>query len=236
MRNHSPTSGLRPLIVAFITLLLAPGVRAEEAEEPHRYQGAYWGVQGHAGLIAPSGEGAGEGATPGMTYGASARISLFASLLDVELKAMAGHYTLVDPDGDPSRVDRLSVGIENHGHPFMVLILQRRPLQQWLTGLYLSLGLDLDLTHREQGDWFIHPGMKLGMGSEYPLTEPDEGWSLWLGINYHYKIALRGVPELGDMNEHLLEVTFGYRNNDIFFMRAPRIDEFEYKNRPYDDR
>jgi hypothetical protein len=230
--NHSPP-GWRLIAFALI-LLAAPCAHAEE-ETKHAYQGAYWGLQAHTGVIMPS--ALIEGAQPGVSYGVSARFSLFASLLDLQLKVSGGHYTLVEPDGRLAQVDRLSVGIENHAHPLMVLIIQKRPLQQWLAGLYLSMGLDLDLTHRRSdSEWFVYPGFKMGLGSEYPLTDPDAGWSVWLGVNYHIKLTVGDVPELGDMDEHLIEFTVGYRDNDIFFMRAPRPDAFDYKNKPVDDR
>ena len=228
-----PVRGLQALLIA-LALCIAPLAEAEEDTTPIPYQGAYWGVQTHGGIITSKAGGA--GATVGPTYGVSGRLSLFASLLDVQLKAMAGHYTLETPDGGPRHVDRLSIGIENHGHPFLVLIIQKRPLQQWLAGLYLSLGLDLDMTMPEGGEMEIYPAFKFGLGSEYPLTNPDQGWSMWLGLSYHLKLAVDGAAELGGMDEHVVELTLGYRNNDIFFVRAPRLDEFDYKNRPYDDR
>ena len=229
-----PTALLRPLLLAFLLLSSAQSL-AEESEDRHAYQGAYWGLQAHTGLIIP--ETHAEGSTPGLSYGVSTRLALFASLLDLQLKASAGHYTLATPEGALTPVDRLSIGVENHAHPFLVLIIQKRPMQQWLAGLYLSLGLDLDLTHRrDTSEWFVNPALKMGLGSEYPLSEPDKGWSLWLGVNYHYKLSFGVAPELGDLNEHMIEFTFGYRNNDIFFMRAPRFDEFDYKNKPLDDR
>ena len=222
---------------ALFALLLgaAPLCWAEESEPRHAYQGAYWGLQAHTGLLIP--EGLGEGSEPGIAYGVSARFSLYASLLDLQLKATAGHYTLAQEGASAEQIDRFSVGLENHAHPFLVLIIQKRPLQQWLAGLYMSLGLDLDIAHRRSdGELFVYPGFKMGLGSEYPLTDPDRGWSLWLGASYHYKMTVGSAPELGEMNEHLIEFTLGYRNNDIFFARAPRPPEFDYRNHPIDDR
>ena len=234
MVSYDRPRGLCLLLLLLLATWAQPGW-AEEPEEPYRYLGAFWGLQAHSGVLIP--EGLSEGSEPGVYYGVSARFALFATLVDLELKATAGHYTLAQPGGDPAKIDRFSIGIENHAHPFLVLIIQKRPLQQWLAGLYLSMGLDLDIAHRQDdGELFIYPGFKMGLGSEYPLTDPDAGWSLWLGLSYHYKMTIGEAPELGDMNEHLVALTLGYRNNNIYFARAPRLPEFDYKNSPIDDR
>ena len=81
----STSTGARCGVLLILCLLLAPHARAEQAE-PLGYQGAYWGLQAHFGMVLP------DEASPGPTYGVSARLATLASLLDIQAMVLAGHY------------------------------------------------------------------------------------------------------------------------------------------------
>ena len=223
----------RACCVAILTLCLwlAPQAKAEE-DAPLSYQGAYWGLQGHTGIVLPP--DLGDGGAVGLTYGASARLATLASLLDVQATLMAAHYTRGGAGGEALAVDRLSLGLEIHGHPLLTLVLRSDFLFQWLAGLYASVGLDLDMAHVD-GEWHTGPAVKIGGGSDIALTDPDRGWGVWLGVSYHAKVLSPRVPGLGALDEHVLLVTLAYRNNDSYFARVPRPEEIQYRVQPLDD-
>jgi len=230
--THPPRLAARCLVLLAACLLVAPGARAEE-EEPLGYQGAYWGLQAHLGVLLP--DDLTDGSLPGPAYGVSARLATLASLVDIQATFLAGHYTRQGLAGGTVNIDRLSFGIEAHGHPFLTLMLKGDFLFQWLASLYGSFGLDLDLAQAGDGRWFHDAGLKLGGGSDVALTDVNQGWALWLGFSYHTKISSIRVPGLGALGEHIVLLTIAYRNNDIYFMRAPRPDEVQYREHPLDD-
>jgi hypothetical protein len=198
-----------------------------------RYQGAYWGLQVHTGalyrMFARSGD------LPGPLFGASARLASVLSIADLQLAALGGYYRASASDGTQADIGRVSVGLELHGHPLFITILQNEPLWYWVAGLYGTLGVDFELTTisaggepRVEADF----GWHLGAGMDIPLNDPNQGWGLWLGLGYALKFLHvdTGLPGLGNFNEHTFVVTLAYRNNDILFARLPRPSELDYRD------
>lgn len=204
-------------------------------EEPFRYQGAYWGVQLHGGIVHRQHSGPGE--TPGFVYGASFRIASVLSLADFQLTILRSAYDAGHPDGEPLSVGRISIGVEGHLHPLFTQILKNDTFHYWLAGLYLSLGIDLDITTiegRGLDRLETDPGWHIGLGTDYPLTDPNVGWSIWLGVAYRMKFlgVASGVHGLHNFMEHTVFLTLGYRNNNIYSARIPRPTEFDYRDPP----
>lgn len=225
-------------MTALATLLLvAPWAQADHGgDEGYRYQGAYWALQAHSGLVTRAAPLPGE--TPGPLYGVSFRLASLLSLADVQASFLGSVYRTRAPDGRSVGVARWSLGIEAHAHPFMITILRNTTLWYWIAGLYGAAGVDLDLTRltprgapgRTEADF----GWHIGAGSDFPVTDPNEGWGLWVGVQYKLRF-LDVHPRdlgLGSFDEHLLLVTVGYRDNDVFFARAPRPDELRYRDPP----
>ncbi len=214
----------------------APAPDAPQGEKPRRYQGAYWGLQAHVGMISRMKPRSGE--LPGPVYGLSFRFSTLASLIDLQATVLGGHYTAVDGDHNIVPVNRLSVGFEGHTHPFLTLILRPDLFARLLSGFYMAIGLDFDAAHLAgagRGRWELGVGWHLGGGTDLPLTDPDKGWGLWLGVGYRLKLMTSKVAGLGRLDEHVVLVTLGYRNNDIFFGRLPPPEEVRYRDAQIDD-
>ena len=211
---------------------------APAPHRPPRYQGAFFAAQAHAGLAMRLKPGDGE--WPGPVVGLSGRVASVVSLADVLL----GIYgTRLRPTssrqgtapGPRPTLLRLTLTAEARLHPLFTQILQGTPLDLWLSGLYLSLGLDLDvswLTASERSAHGVAVGGHVGVGMSWPLTNPDDGASLWLGLGYqvalkHTPSALRRLAPLGDLDEHALILTLGWRDNRISSFYVPRPTELD---------
>lgn len=233
------------LLVALVwASATATPARADGAspEGPLLYQGAYWGVQVHSGLVLRLDAGEDDG--PGLAFGASARLASILSIADFQLTLLGSSYTAATPGrggsgsvGPAGRVDvsRLSVGVEGHFHPLFMTVLKNDTFWYWLAGLYGSLGADLDVTGLE-GDGVdrseVDFGWHIGGGSDFPLTDPNKGWGIWVGVSYRLKFLRvdSGISGFRNFDEHTFMLTFAYRNNDIFFFRAPRPPEFDVRD------
>lgn len=230
------------LLAAALLLALGPiawadavppptGEDAAVDADPARYQGSYWALQAKAGVVYRL--HAGEGELPGPAVGASVRVATFLSLLDVELGVLASTYEAVAPDGNGRlRVQRLSLGGEIHLHPLLTTILKNTTLWYILAGCYGSIGIDLDLTFEPDADEpTMALGWHIGAGLDIPLGDPNGGWGLWLGLSYKLRFleAETSIEDLSEFDEHIMLLTFGYRNNDLNFFRAPRPPEMDYR-------
>jgi len=134
--------------------------------------------------------------------------------------------------GQPT-LHRLTLSAEARLHPLFTRIFQGSPLDLWVAGLYLSLGLDVDVSWLAVGARSAHGvtvGGHVGAGMSWPLTDPDDGASLWLGLGYQVAFkrapaALRHIADLGDLDEHVLVLTLGWRDNRISSFYLPRPTE-----------
>ena len=207
-----------------------------EGDEPpvYLYQGAYWSLQGHVGLLARASPKSAE--APGPLIGASARFAAVLSLLDLQAHFFAGLYEATAGSGTPVSVGRYSLGLEARFHPFLITILSNSTFFYWLAGLYGSGGADLDITTlKPRGGPVrtdVNVGWTIGAGSDFPLTDPNEGWGVWIGAQYKRKfLGVRSEDlSLGAFDEHLFMLTLAYRNNDIHWFRVPRPAEIRHRD------
>ncbi len=207
----------------------------QEADQPdvHLYQGAYWSLQAHVGLVARMRTKTSE--SPGPLLGVSARVATLMSLLDVQAHFFAGLYEASTRSGVPVAVGRYSLGLEAKLHPFLTTILSNSTFFYWFAGLYGCGGADLDITTLKARGGSqttdVNLGWSVGGGSDFPITDPNAGWGLWVGVEY--KVKFLGVRSrdlaLGPFDEHLFMVTVAYRDNDIFGFRVPRPDEVRHR-------
>ena len=208
-------------------------VESQPKAQPHPYQGAFWGLGVHTGLVYRLNARSGD--LPGPTVALSARIASILSLADFQLTAQGSTYTATSSLGEPVDVRRLSVGVQAHLHPLFLQHLENSNFWFWAAGIYVSLGMSIEVTEFASDPAAkveIDPGWTLGAGMDYPLTDVHAGWSLWLGVAYHVRFlgVSSGISGLGNFNEHNVLVTLGYRNNDVFLFRAPRPTELDYRN------
>lgn len=162
------------------------GLLALAAPKPPLYTGAYLGVLAGGGLAIAEGE-AGVGAVAGV------RASTVLHLADVEARyqlASETHQGLVSV----------------HLHPLFLFLLANSRLGATLGSLSLELG----------GGPASGPGgfglvWVWGGGVQVPLTEPDEGQSLWLG-GAVTRTSNLAYEALGGVTTHLL-LRLEYRHN-----------------------
>lgn len=229
---------LTAICVAAIFAVTATGAaglaRAEAHPDPKmRFQGAFWGLQMHTGLVSRLAANAGE--SPGPTLGLSARLAGYMSILDLQLSVIGSMYDARSTAGEATDVKRLSLGLETHLHPMFMEVLRGTTLARTIGSLYVAIGADLDLTALDGAGLDTTEarfGWHIGGGFDVPLTDPDRGWSLWLGFAYRLKFLSvpTGVAGLQDFDEHTFLVSFAYRNNDIFFARLPRPPEMDHRD------
>ena len=204
---------------------IAQGHAAEQSDPaPPGYQGAYWAIQGHLGTT--TGLSSETGIEGGPSFGLSLRLASIVSIADVQLTVLGSTYAAT-LDGSRQDVLRMSLGTEAHLHPFFLLTLNDSYVETWLAGIYLSLGVDLDLTGI--GNAPVEPdfGWHVGAGTDIPLTSLANGSSLWLGLGLRLKFLEIQTPSGSDVSfdETTIVLTFGYRDHDINFMRLPRPTE-----------
>jgi hypothetical protein len=244
------------LVAAWLAVAAAPRARAQEpppqapaaeaaAQAPkpapaappaHKYQGAYWGLQLHLGLVHRLAARADD--LPGPMVGVSARIASILSIADFQLNLQGSMYTAHTAAADEVAVKRLTVELEGHFHPMFMQHLQNTDYWFWVAGvagIYGSAGVALEITDLDgagQSRTELDAGWHLGAGMDYPLTDVHAGWSLWLGVAYKLRFLSvdTGIGGLGNFSEHTVVITLGYRNNDIFFGRLPKPSEFDYRD------
>ncbi|MGM0574563.1 MAG: hypothetical protein ACQEXJ_02345 [Myxococcota bacterium] len=234
-RARIPCQHAAAWCIGLLLMAASPGTSAQEQvtrvgeAEPQRYQGGFWAVQAHAGVLGRVEAGPDE--TVGPALGASLRLASILSIADVQATLLGGGYRTTSRAGGEVGVRRWSVGGELHVHPlFLAHLYNTRP---WfvLAGLYVSAGLDLDVTHLApaRGDTRreLDLGWHLGAGADVPLTDPHAGSGVWLGLAFRQKFlsVASGPLGLGDFDERVFLLTLAWRDNDLSFARVPRPDE-----------
>lgn len=212
----------------------APAGSAGDSTEdaPAPYQGAFWAVQLHSGVMFRHGAGPGE--SPAPVLGLSARVATLLSLLDVQLTWLTAAWEATAESHAPTHVRRHSLGVALHLHPLFMRHLENDATAFWLGGIYLSVGGDLDLVDLDRAGVEPAFGFHIGAGTDIPLGDVDRGWGIWLGLSYRLKfLGVHGdAPGLGDFDEHAFLLTLAYRNNDIGFARFPRPAELDDREPP----
>jgi hypothetical protein len=229
LRFATSTASRVILCASLVSLGLLSSPRASAkvdlSQDSSAYQGSYWSVQGHLGLTTGFEDGHVE--SPGPSLGLSLRLASVLSLADFQVSALGSNYSTAW-QGTSIGVTRVSVGGEAHIHPFFLLTLQNSYLGNWLAGIYGSIGADLDLTVLDELPMEADFGWHVGLGMDFPLTDPNNGTSTWLGVAYRIKFleVMGPAGEETDFGEHTIVFTIGYRDNDINFMRLPIPSEF----------
>ncbi|MEZ4266800.1 MAG: hypothetical protein R3F39_10510 [Myxococcota bacterium] len=225
--------GAAVLVVGLMLLLPTPRAAAAEAEV-HKYQGAFWAIQAHTGLVLRKDQRPGE--TVGPALGGSLRFATVLSVLDLQASVFAARYSTRALDDTRVQVTRWSLGFEGHLHPLLLGTVYNNRLWYWLSSIYASFGVDLDFTRlglrdgpdkRDRGlAWH------LGAGMDVPVTDPNRGAGFWLGIAFRAKFLNvdSGALGLGDFDERMVTLTFAYRNNNIFVARIPPPPELRHRD------
>jgi hypothetical protein len=244
MNAESPRPGetcqkrrLRRLAVAagLGLLLMTPQARATDAVV-HKYQGAFWAIQAHTGLVFRRDPRPDESIGP--VLGGSLRLATVLSVLDIQGSVFAARYSTRAVDDSRVQVTRWSLGFEGHLHPLLLGTVYNNRLWYWLSSIYASFGVDLDLTRLGLRD---APDRKdrglawhLGAGMDVPITDPNRGSGFWLGLAFRAKFLNvdSGALGLGDFDERMVTLTFAYRNNNIFRVRVPPPVELRHRDPP----
>ncbi len=214
------------LAIALAPTLARGSTEGTATEGGPRYNGGFWGLQLHLGVTSRVDADLGEGIGP--VLGVSGRIATLMSLVDVQVGVRAGTYD--GPEG--ASVSRWSATAELHAHPMFLRHLYGSNRWYWLAGLHVSFGAGLEVvgvTAPGIDETLPGFGWQIGAGTDIPVGEVDDGWGLWLGVDYTLKFLAvhSAAPRLDDFDEHVLVFTLAYRNNDIGFAQVPRPPELD---------
>lgn len=210
-----------------VALLLSgpAGAATDGAADKTPYQGAFWALQGEASMTLR--RAAGEGESPGLSGGLSLRLATVLSLADIQVSLLGGSQALAWGTGGHT-LDRGSLEVEARLHPLFLWTLRNTRLGFGVSGFYVSTGLGMEVTSWRDAGTEVDVSWHVGTGLDVPLTDPQEGASLWLGMGYRMKFLAVDGPQGHplDLDAHTIVITLGYRDNDIGFMRWPRPTEF----------
>lgn len=156
-----------PLAVA----TLSWGAAAAAELPPPRFSGSYWGLEAGAGWTASS----------GLNARAGVRAASLLQIADAALQYAASSA----PEGQLHR-GTLSAQV----HPFFFFMLTGEGLWQALAGLYVRAGLGVGGYSGEGRPLQAVGTLDWGVGLDVPLTPPDAGRSVWLGLEYLRTSAL----------------------------------------------
>ncbi len=215
----------RAAIVLCVTLVLplsaSAQALAEDEPEGHetpevggeystRFTGVFWEIGATGGVQLLSGD-AFDGSM-GYGVGGFARLSFALQLFDFQLSYLRGEHApeVTTPGLEAPEIDistdtiALSVGL----HP-LFLAFMMDPNWGYLFGsMYIMGGVNLDRATFSRGsgtayeqDWAI--GWHLGAGLDYPLTNPQNPTSVWVGAQYRYNTISSDLPELEAVGEEL---------------------------------
>ena len=159
-------------------VLLAWSACAAENLPPPRYTGAYWGLEAGGGLAR----------TPDYDALHLRLGARFSSLLQVG--DLAVQYGLSGLQG--GQLHRAMVS--GQLHPFFFFMLTGEGLWQSLAAVYVRLGLGGGVEQRAAADAHALMLWDWGVGFDLPVTDPDDGRSLWLGLEYLRTSALEETP------------------------------------------
>jgi hypothetical protein len=79
-------------------------------------------------------------------------------------------------------------------YPFFFFMLTGEGLWQSLAAVYVRLGLGGGVEQRARADANALMLWDWGVGFDLPITDPDDGRSLWLGLEYLRTSALEETP------------------------------------------
>lgn len=197
------------IALAGALLLAAP------AAEPVRFTGATIGLSAHGGAAILNDDRV-QGRT-GFVAGVAGRLTSALFLGDVEIAYTASRFA-ASVAGGPLGITRHSFSATLGLHPLFILTLGNRRLHYILGSFHVLVGFSLEVTSasldgrsRARGD----PAWHLGIGFDIPVTDPNEGRGLWLGLRFRQirlgtDIVRPFATELGDLQ---LFVTLAYRWN-----------------------
>jgi hypothetical protein len=194
-------------VVGALALLAAP-------PEPVRFTGATVGMSAQAGVALLNDDRVGGRA--GFTTGVAGRFTWVLFLTDLEV---GYHYSRVATGaaGDPFDVVRHSLTLTLGLHPLFLISLQNKRWHYILGSLHLDIGTSLEVTsivrdasRRTRGD----PAWHWGGGVDFPVTDPNEGRSLWIGLRVRQiRLSTDLVRPYTDLGDLQLFLTVGYHWN-----------------------
>lgn len=201
----------------------APGRETSEPDYAPDWTGTSWGFGAVAGAFVLRNEGFED--TLGLAFGAQARVSIALQLADL-------HLTYFRASSSPTTRDRVvdittdSVSASVAVHPLFLGAFEPGRLGPFLASFYILAGISFEFAEFESPEarlsesWEV--GWHLGLGLDYPVTDPDGSGALWLGGQYRWN----NVPtEFGDidavndnlMHQHLFFLIVSYRINGLPF-------------------
>jgi len=185
-------------------------------EKPILFNGAAIGFAAQAGPSVLNDDTA-SGRT-GFTAGFAGRLTGPLFLADVELAYQVSHVGTLSRTGVPFELTRQGFTATIGLHPLFLMVLMNRRIHYILASMHVDVGASLQVTsiaaggdRSSRGD----PAWHWGFGIDFPLTDPNVGRALWLGLLYrqirlHTELRSDLSTDLGD---HQFLVTLGYRWN-----------------------
>jgi hypothetical protein len=185
------------------------------APQPIRFTGATWGLSAFGGPVFLNDDRV-QGRL-GFAAGFSGRFTSALFLADLELS-----YGVSRVAGTANSV---ALDLRRHGlcvtlalHPFFLRTLGNRWMDYLQGAFHLDIGASLEVSsvslggeQRSRGD----PAWHWGAGLEFPVTNPNTGRSLWIGVRFRQirvssDIVRAFATDLGDSQ---VLITLGYRWN-----------------------
>lgn len=230
----------RPRALSILLLALAPSLALAnegddrpwpspvEPESPY-YSGTWISVVAGGGIGLLSDESLGGRLGPGVEVGG--RLALVLQIVDIELLYRYGHYG-VTADHAEVALDRHSIMADIKLHPLFLIVMTGNHL---LAGLYVQTGVSAELADIRSPEVSVDElvagaGVHVGCGVDYPLTQPNEGSSFWIGFNYRANFTTLdpSFDALGHLNEHLFAIQLHYRHNNLQSSHVPRPPDFGF--------
>ncbi|GMV40723.1 MAG: hypothetical protein AMXMBFR64_24390 [Myxococcales bacterium] len=158
------------------------------------------------------------------------RMALVLQLVDLELMYRYGHYA-VTSDATDVTLHRHSIIADVKIHPLFLIVMAGNHL---LAGLYVQTGVSAELADARAPSAGVDElvsgaGVHVGCGFDLPLTPPNAGSSLWIGLNYRANFTTLDPPSpLDDLDEHLFAIQLHYRHNNLQYGHVPRPPDFGF--------
>jgi len=198
-----------------IGLTLALLAATTPAPEPVRFTGATWAISAFGGPVILNDDRV-EGRL-GFAAGLSGRYTWALFLADLELG-----YSVSRVAGTASGV---AFDLNRHGlsatfslHPFFLRALGNRWIDYLQGAFHLDVGISLEVSsvsllgdRRSRGD----PAWHWGAGLDFPVTDPNAGRSLWLGVRFRQiRVSSDIVRALTtDLGDYQILLSLAYRWN-----------------------
>jgi len=216
-------------LVSLAAGLLATSSVATAQEEPpndpgdyaESYSGLFWGFAAVAGPTLIANDSFED--TTGLAYGARFRTSFVLQLLDLHLTYLHAESEPVS-NGTSYSIASDAVSVSFAVHPFFLLMFNSPPTNYLFGSMYFMGGASFEFTNysweddqlEEAGEIAWH----LGLGSDYPLTNPNVGHGLWLGVQWRVTFVPTELPLLDSIYEdslrqHLFSASLSYRFNGL---------------------